>query len=143
MAFLLITVDIYFHIRYTYIVLKAQEENMKKETSKRVDDLLQKAVEVLESEIESLQEKMEAIEDRASNRESGEMTEREKERYEAFEDEVDSIQQRIDDIENVQVFLYDWKIIKKTIKKISRQGKIIRAWKRSSWWLQIYALFEW
>lgn len=75
---------------------------------KYVNILLQKAINELESEVETLQEKMEAIEDRASDRESGEMTEREEERYEALGDQIGSIQQIIDDIENAQTSLYEF-----------------------------------
>ena len=81
---------------------------MNKTTLKYVNILLQKAINELESEVETLQEKMEAIEDRASDRESGEMTEREEERYEALGDQIGSIQQIIDDIENAQTSLYEF-----------------------------------
>ena len=81
---------------------------MNKTTLKYVNILLQKAINELESEVETLQEKMEAIEDRASDKESGEMTEREEERYEALGDQIGSIQQIIDDIENAQTSLYEF-----------------------------------
>ena len=72
---------------------------MKKTTLNKVNDLLEKAINEL---------KMEKIEDKACDRESGEMTEKEEERYGELEDEIDSIQSMVDDIENARASLYDF-----------------------------------
>jgi prefoldin subunit 5 len=63
-------------------------------------ELLEEAMELLEEKISKIEEKMEKIEEKASYRESGEMTERERERFSELEELRFDLQCEIDEIYN-------------------------------------------
>lgn len=80
---------------------------MKKKFIKKLQkayDLLSVVKDEMQDEIGMIEEKMENIEDRACERESGEMTEKEFEKYQQLEEEKEELETMVDELENNCVF---------------------------------------
>ena len=65
----------------------------------RYEDILSRRDSMAQVIINELDEKKEALEEKASNRDSGEMTEKEQERYEVYEEEQDELSEVLDNIQ--------------------------------------------
>ena len=70
----------------------------------RVQELLVELEDEIRDEIDAIQEKMDALEEKASYRDSGEMTEREQERYEELEYDREALEEVITELECCRVF---------------------------------------
>lgn len=71
---------------------------MTKSSAQKCYDLLQKVIEIIEEQQEKDQEKMEALQEKADNRDSGEMTDKEQEKYDAMESQGYALEEHHDTI---------------------------------------------
>ena len=68
-----------------------------------IQDKIRFLIEDIEDEIEALEDKKTALEDKASERASGEMTEREEYRYEVLDARIDALQYLIDNVLGIDI----------------------------------------
>lgn len=67
----------------------------------RMQEKVEEMIEELDEMIEDLESAMEGIEERAGDRESGEMTAREQERYDQLESDLNELNDLRDDLDNL------------------------------------------